>query len=150
VQKLIPIARVVTPNVAEAEAIAEMEIANDVQVRVAAKRIVEMGARTVIIKGGHGGGAESVDVMFDGSRFTEFRARRVRGGDVHGTGCAFSAAIAAYLARGANLETSVRGAKRYVTTVISAAFSLGEGRLVPGHFARMMTNLRRPRHFRSG
>ena len=135
VSKLLPLARIVTPNASEAEALTGMEINNDAQVRAAAKRIVEMGAHAAIIKGGHRGGADSVDVMFDGRRFREFAAPRVKGNGVHGTGCAFSAAIAAYLARGADLDAAARGAKRYVTASIRAALSLGKGRLVPGHFA---------------
>ena len=135
VGKLVPMARVVTPNLAEAEALTGMEIADDAQARAAAKRIVEMGARAVIIKGGHRGGAESVDLMYDGRRFREFHAPRLRG-DVHGTGCAFSAAIAAYLARGADLEPAVRHAKRYVTAAIRGTFKLGKSRPVLGHFGR--------------
>jgi hydroxymethylpyrimidine kinase/phosphomethylpyrimidine kinase len=136
VSKLLQLARIVTPNVPEAEALTGMELNDDAQVRAAAKRLVEMGARAAIIKGGHRRGKESVDVMFDGRRFREFRAPKISGGGVHGTGCAFSAAIAAYLARGADLDTAVRGAKRYVTAAMRRAFRLGKGRPVPGHFVK--------------
>ena len=130
VQSLLPMARIVTPNIGEAEALTGIEISDDARVRAAARRIVEMGARAAIVKGGHRRGAESIDVMFDGRRFREFRAPRIKGIGVHGTGCAFSAAIAAYLARGTDLEAAVHGAKRYVTNVIRGAFRLGKGRAV--------------------
>jgi len=131
---LLPLALLVTPNIAEAEALTGIEVRDQMQMRLAAKRLVETGAKAALVKGGHAGGVESIDVMFDGRRFVEFRARRVEGSGAHGTGCAFSAAIAAYLARGAELEAAVTAAKRYVTAAIRGAFRLGKGRPVLEHF----------------
>jgi hydroxymethylpyrimidine/phosphomethylpyrimidine kinase len=134
---LIPLARIVTPNIAEAEAITSIRIDTDAAIREAARRILAMGARAVVIKGGHrkSGDANSTDLFYDG-RFTELKSDRIPGDGAHGTGCAFSAAIAAYLARGKNLEDAVRGAKRYVTVALKHRFKLGKGRAILDHFAR--------------
>jgi hydroxymethylpyrimidine/phosphomethylpyrimidine kinase len=139
---LIPLASIVTPNIAEAEAITAIRIDTDTAIREAARRIVAMGARSVVIKGGHrksgarDAGAKSTDLFYDGRRFIELTNIRIPGGGAHGTGCAFSAAIAAYLARGKSLEESVRGAKRYVTRALKHRFKLGKGRAILDHFAR--------------
>ena len=135
VKFLMPLARVVTPNVPEAETLTGVSITSDSQMRAAAKRLVAMGARAAIIKGGHRDGGKSVDLLFDGRRYLEFSAKRINGLPAHGTGCAFSAAIAAYLASGTDLETAVRGAKRYVTAAIARSFRLGAGRPLLDHFA---------------
>jgi hydroxymethylpyrimidine/phosphomethylpyrimidine kinase len=132
---LIPMTRVITPNVPEAEALTNIKITSARDLRAAAKRLVSIGARAAIVKGGHREGNKSVDIMFDGRRFVEFSAPRIGVQDAHGTGCAFSAAIAAYLACGADLETAVRGAKRYVTAAIKKSFRLGGGRPLLDHFA---------------
>ncbi|MGH7934530.1 MAG: bifunctional hydroxymethylpyrimidine kinase/phosphomethylpyrimidine kinase, partial [Candidatus Binataceae bacterium] len=79
---------------------------------------------------------QAVDLLFDGRRFVELAAVRVAGGGAHGTGCAFSAAIAAYLARGENLESAVRHAKAFVTRALAHAFVIGAGRPVLDHFSR--------------
>jgi hydroxymethylpyrimidine/phosphomethylpyrimidine kinase len=135
--ELLALARVVTPNLAEAERLAGMRIDGGAAAREAARRIVRMGARAVVIKGGHRAhGRGSVDLLYDGRRFVEFRAARVAGGGAHGTGCAFSAAIAAHLARSDDLEAAVRAAKRYVTAALRARFRLGGGRALLDHFAR--------------
>jgi hydroxymethylpyrimidine/phosphomethylpyrimidine kinase len=132
---LIPLARIVTPNIAEAEAITTIRVDTDTSIREAARKIVAMGARTVVIKGGHRKTAKSTDLFYDGRRFIEFTSSRISGEGAHGTGCAFSAAIAAYLARGKDLEDAVRGAKRYVTKALKHRFTLGKGRAILDHFA---------------
>jgi hydroxymethylpyrimidine/phosphomethylpyrimidine kinase len=138
-KRLIPIARIVTPNIAEAEVLARIRIDSDAAIREAAIKIIKLGARAVVIKGGHrrdNGSATATDLFHDGRRFIELKTARVPGGGAHGTGCAFSAAIAAYLARGSNLEDAVRGAKRYVTAALRHSFKLGKGRALLDHFAR--------------
>ncbi|HUO04424.1 MAG TPA: bifunctional hydroxymethylpyrimidine kinase/phosphomethylpyrimidine kinase [Candidatus Binataceae bacterium] len=136
-RRLIPIARIVTPNIPEAAALAKIKIDSPAAMRKAAKEIVSMGARAVVIKGGHAANDRmATDLFYDGRKFIELAAPRIKGGGAHGMGCAFSAAIAAYLARGASLEDSVRGAKRYVTLAIRRGFKLGRGRLILDHFAR--------------
>jgi hydroxymethylpyrimidine/phosphomethylpyrimidine kinase len=134
---LIPLARIVTPNIAEAEVLTAIRLDNDAAIREAAIRILAMGARAVVIKGGHrkNSGAKAIDVFYDGHRFIELTSDRIPGGGAHGTGCAFSAAIAAHLARGKNLEEAVRSAKRYVTKALKHRFKLGKGRALLDHFA---------------
>jgi hydroxymethylpyrimidine/phosphomethylpyrimidine kinase len=134
VKYLIPLAKVITPNVAEAQALTGIRITNDERMRAAAQRLVLMGARAVVIKGGHRGGPESSDLMFDGQHVVWLRARRIAGPAAHGTGCAFSAAIAAYLARGVELEGAVREAKRYVNAALKKSFKFGRGRPLLEHF----------------
>jgi hydroxymethylpyrimidine/phosphomethylpyrimidine kinase len=145
---LIPLACIVTPNIAEAEAITAIRLDTDAAIREAARRIVAMGARAVVIKGGHRksgdearggrarGDAKATDLFYDGRRFIELTTNRIPGGGAHGTGCAFSAAIAAHLARGISLEDAVRGAKRYVARALKHRFRLGKGRALLDHFAR--------------
>lgn len=146
-ERLLPLARVVTPNLPEAEALSGLAIDSRAALRAAARAIRKLGPRAVIIKGGHpisataGRGARraegrAVDLLFDGRAFIEFTAPRLPNGGAHGTGCAFSAAIAAYLAGGAGLEAAVRGAKQFVTRALRARFVLGDGRPVLDHFAR--------------
>jgi hydroxymethylpyrimidine/phosphomethylpyrimidine kinase len=135
-RQLIPLARVVTPNLPEAEELTGIRIDSCAAMRAAAREIVAMGARAVLIKGGHRArSGESVDLFYDGRSYLELRAPRVSGGGAHGTGCAFSAAIAAYLARGDELEPAVRAAKRYVTAALRRSFRLGTGRPLLDHFA---------------
>src|SRR5207249_9146633 len=98
--ELIPRAAVVTPNLPEAEVLSGKRIASPADVRLAAERLRDMGARCAIVTGGHGTGRDSVDVVFDGRTFTELRTARVGPPGVHGTGCAFASAVAAGLAAG--------------------------------------------------
>ena len=134
---LVPLARVITPNIAEAEALTHLKIDSAAAIRAAAREIVAIGARAVVIKGGHRRERDqSVDLLYDGRGYIELRAARVAGGGAHGTGCAFSAAIAASLALGMDLESAVRAAKRYVTAALKGRFRLGAGRALLDHFAR--------------
>ena len=89
----------------------------------------------MVIKGGHlGAHTDAIDLLYDGRSFIALKARRIAG-DAHGTGCAFSAALAAYLARGRNLEDAVRGAKEFVTVALIASFRFGKGRPLLDYFA---------------
>jgi len=136
-KRLIPIARIVTPNIAEAEVLSRIRIDSDAAIREAAIKIIKLGARAVVIKGGHRkDNRYATDLFHDGRRFIELKSPRIAGGGAHGTGCAFSAAIAAHLARGASLEDAVRAAKRYVTAALRQSFKLGKGRALLDHFAR--------------
>jgi hydroxymethylpyrimidine/phosphomethylpyrimidine kinase len=133
-RRLLPLAAVVTPNLPEAEALSGIKIDGLAAMREAARAIHRLGPRAVVIKGGHLGAQEqSVDLLFDGNRYVELAAQRIAGSGAHGTGCAFSAAIAAHLARGEELEEAVRKAKSFVTRAIRYAFQLGEGRLLLDH-----------------
>jgi hydroxymethylpyrimidine/phosphomethylpyrimidine kinase len=176
--RLLPIARVITPNIPEAEAFSGIEIDGPAAMRAAARALRRLGARAVVIKGGHGftrrngagesksidllkdgrrrgdareskamdsrydgrgrgdaGESKSMDLLYDGRSFVEFAVRRIGGGGAHGTGCAFSAAIAARLACGDDLEAAVRKAKAYVTRALRGRFVLSEhGRALLDHF----------------
>ena len=139
-KRLLPIVRIVTPNLAEAQALSGIDGASRAAVREMARVLVRAGAPAVLIKGGHARGsdarAQSIDLFHDGREFVELRAPRIAGGGAHGLGCALSAAIAAYLARGLDLDQAIRRAKRYVTAALRASFKLGKGRAVLDHFAR--------------
>lgn len=134
VAEIFPIGRVVTPNIPEAATLTGIEIRVAVEVREAARRIVKMGARAVVIKGGHlSADSAAIDLLYDGRSFTALKAARIDS-DAHGTGCAFSAAIAAHLARGRDLESAVRRAKQFVTLALERSFKLGRGRALLDHF----------------
>jgi hydroxymethylpyrimidine/phosphomethylpyrimidine kinase len=126
-EHLMPLASIVTPNAREAEILAELPVRTTEDARAAARRIVDLGARAVVVKGGHIEGTDSVDVLFDGRQFVELRAPRIDTRHTHGTGCAFSSAIAARLAHGDDLITAARVAKAYVTGAIAAAPGIGRG-----------------------
>ncbi len=158
VSDLFPLARVVTPNIPEAERLTKMSITNEDEMRQAAKLIRAMGARAVLVKGGHLLGArascpqsqltrdagkvslapedagkmpalhkEAIDVLDNEGRVTVFRDELIAGGEVHGSGCTLSAAIAACLGKGMGLEESVNAAKRFVTEAIRQSPAIGRG-----------------------
>jgi hydroxymethylpyrimidine/phosphomethylpyrimidine kinase len=123
---LLPLATVVTPNLPEAQALSERKIATVQEMKQAAEIIHGLGPQYVLIKGGHLPG-EALDVLFDGRTFAEFSSRRIRTRHTHGTGCTFSAAIAAGLALGRSLPDSISVAKKYVTRAIQHSLPLGQG-----------------------
>jgi hydroxymethylpyrimidine/phosphomethylpyrimidine kinase len=127
-RELLPRALVVTPNLFEAAAIVGGSPARTEDEMLAqARRLLDLGARTVVIKGGHGQGPTSIDLMVDRDTVVAFRLARIATRNSHGTGCAVSAAIAAGLAQGMELEQAVRAAKRYVHGAIAAADRLAVG-----------------------
>jgi hydroxymethylpyrimidine/phosphomethylpyrimidine kinase len=133
-EKLLPRAALITPNIPEAEALAGIEIRDMESVRLAARRIVEMGARAVLIKGGHMEDT-ATDVLFDGAEWREFPAVRIDTRHTHGTGCTYSAAIAAGLASGMVLGEAVARAKLFVHEAIRSNPGLGHGCGPVNHFA---------------
>jgi hydroxymethylpyrimidine/phosphomethylpyrimidine kinase len=134
--RLLPLAVVATPNGPEAEALAGIPVETVHDAREAARRIRAMGARVVIVKGGHLHEAESIDVVYDGQSFDELRAPRIVTRNTHGTGCTFSAAIAAQLALGRTPLEAARRAKAYVSGAIAAGRALGAGHGPLEHFWR--------------
>jgi len=126
VERLLPLAFVVTPNLPEAEALAGVSVTERGDMEEAARRIHALGPRYVLVKGGHLKG-DAVDLLWNGRAFTEFTAPRVDSPNTHGTGCTLSAAIAAGLARGQALGDSIRSAKAYVTRAIREGFQAGRG-----------------------
>jgi hydroxymethylpyrimidine/phosphomethylpyrimidine kinase len=137
--KLIPLASVITPNLPEAAALLDEPVAtSEAAVADQGKRLLAMGCRAVLIKGGHGQGAESTDYFVDAGGTTVLAAPRVATKNTHGTGCSLSSAIAAGLARGEGMETAVRNAKTWISAAITAAdrFSVGQGHGPVHHFHR--------------
>jgi hydroxymethylpyrimidine/phosphomethylpyrimidine kinase len=126
--KLIPRAALVTPNLPEAAALlAEALAESETAIASQGRRLLAMGCGAVLIKGGHGKGAESVDYLFGGGGTIALAAPRVATGNTHGTGCSLSSAIAAGLAKGDDMETAVRHAKAWISAAISQADRLGVG-----------------------
>lgn len=120
--QLLPVAGVVTPNIPEAERLAQFSIESEADMRRAAEVILSFGPRAVLVKGGHRAiDHQAVDLLLDqDGNFVEFREGYVDVGEIHGSGCTLSAAIAAYLAKGMSLEDAVRAAKHYITERIRA------------------------------
>jgi hydroxymethylpyrimidine/phosphomethylpyrimidine kinase len=133
VERLFPLARLVTPNLHEAAVLADMAVDAEADMIEAARRIGALGPRHVLVKGGHLKDA-ATDVLWDGRTLTRFPAPRVGGPATHGTGCTYSAAIAAGLARGRPLIEAITEAKRYVTAAIRGAIQAGRGAAALRHF----------------
>lgn len=130
---LIPLARVVTPNIPEAEALTGRKIKNIDDARYAATEIVSMGAEAVVVKGGHLSGP-ATDILFDGSKTLVFTSDRISTTSLHGTGCTFASATAAGLAKGLSVRGAVEQAKTYVTKAIQNAHPIGLGHGPLNHF----------------
>ena len=137
--KLIPLASVITPNLPEAAALLDEGVAADeAAVEKQGRRLLALGCKAVLIKGGHGEGAESIDYLVDSSGVTALAAPRIATKNTHGTGCSLSSAIAAGLAKGEGVESAVRNAKAWVSAAIAAAdrFSVGHGHGPIHHFQK--------------
>lgn len=126
-EDLIPRAAVVTPNLYEAGALVGAEITTLEDMRSAARDLHGLGARAVLVKGGHLDGVTATDVLYDGERYLEISGPRFETDDTHGTGCALAAAITAHLAKGDRLEEAVRSAKAFVAGAIERSLRLGKG-----------------------
>lgn len=131
--QLLPRALVVTPNIPEAEALTDITIETDDDAGRAAKAIVGMGARWVVVKGGHREGPIK-DILYSDEAVHEFVSERIQSKNTHGTGCTFASAIAAHLARGCSVEEAVSQAKEYVSAAIGAAYPVGRGHGPLNHF----------------
>lgn len=132
-KEVLPLCDLLTPNIPEAEEITGLHIETTEQMEQAARTIAQMGPRAVLVKGGHKKG-DAVDILVDGVQITHFAARRIDTKHTHGTGCTYSSAIAANLARGLELQQAVLSAKHYVTTAIAHALPLGHGHGPTHHF----------------
>jgi hydroxymethylpyrimidine/phosphomethylpyrimidine kinase len=133
VKELLPLAYITTPNIPEAEVITGMTIKTHSHMEEAAKIIHSMGPKNVLIKGGHLQG-DSTDILFDGTDFVYFNAKRINTKNTHGTGCTLSSAIAANLAVGHSPLEAVTAAKDYITTAIEHSLSIGKGVGPTNHF----------------
>jgi hydroxymethylpyrimidine/phosphomethylpyrimidine kinase len=132
--ELLKLASVITPNVPEAEALTGIAIKDVGEMEAAARKLVEMGARAVIVKGGHM--EKAVDVLFDGNAMMPLVGDKGKEELLHGTGCTFASAVAAHLAVGRTLLEAATLAKAYVTKAIEKAYPVGKGRLPLDHFYR--------------
>jgi hydroxymethylpyrimidine/phosphomethylpyrimidine kinase len=133
--ELLKRASVFTPNVPEAEALTGLEIKDLASMEAAARKLVEMGARAVIVKGGHMDRA--VDVVFDGNEMVQLGGDTVKIESTHGTGCTFASALTAQLAAGRGLIEAATLAKAYVTKAIEKGYAVGKGRMPLDHFYRL-------------
>jgi hydroxymethylpyrimidine/phosphomethylpyrimidine kinase len=134
---LIPHALVLTPNLPEAAALLDAPIAaSERDMRAQGERLLALGPRAVLVKGGHADGAESVDLLIEPAAFTRLAADRIATENTHGTGCTLSSAIAAGLAKGLALAEAVRAAKTYLTEALAAAnrIKIGSGHGPVHHF----------------
>ncbi len=133
VTELFPLARIVTPNIPEAERLTGLSITDKAGMREAAQRIRELGAVAVLVKGGHLAArspqkeSAAIDILDNAGRVTVFRAEMISGGEIHGSGCTLSAAIAACLGRGMDVVGAVDTAKRFVTQAILESPRIGHG-----------------------
>lgn len=134
-QDLIPLAAVLTPNRYEAQILADMEIATIEDMQMAAQKILALGSKAVIVKGGgFTGELRGVDVWFDGQALEVLTTEQVETTNTHGTGCTLSSAIAANLAKGIDPFSAVKYAKVYVTNALKHSLSIGKGQGPIGHF----------------
>ena len=137
--ELLPLTQVVTPNIPEAELLSGLVISTPADMREAAVIIRQTGVANVVVKGGHlpGMAGESLDILYDGREFHEYRAPRLATRDTHGTGCAFASAIATFLAGGSSVPEAVAGAKDFITKAILHSWRLGGGQGPINHLAAL-------------
>ena len=134
---LLPLAAVVTPNRMEAEVLTGHAVLTRADARDAARRLVAMGAKAVVVKGGHFDEDDVIDLLYDAAHFHEFRHERQQTRHTHGTGCTFAAAIAANLALGHPLHASVERATDYLAGAIRHGIAIGNGHGPLDHFWRL-------------
>ncbi|HOX15430.1 MAG TPA: bifunctional hydroxymethylpyrimidine kinase/phosphomethylpyrimidine kinase [Smithellaceae bacterium] len=130
IKKLLPLTRVLTPNIPEAESLTQMKIRSIAAMKKAAAVIGDLGAENVVIKGGHLPGRRNlggIDILFDGKRYYEFSADWIETRNTHGTGCTYASALACGLAQGKNILQAVEQVKTMVTQAIGNSLPLGKG-----------------------
>lgn len=132
-EKLVPLASVLTPNLPEAEKMTGMSINSIDEMKRASEKLFKMGARAVLVKGGHLEGP-ATDIYYDGGGYLLLEAERIDTTNTHGTGCTLSSAVAAYLAKGLDSADAVRRAKEYVTMALKYAYKVGHGNGPTHHF----------------
>jgi hydroxymethylpyrimidine/phosphomethylpyrimidine kinase len=142
--RLMSLATIVTPNIEEAAILTSMKVENVEEMKAAARRLVEMGARAAVVTGGHL--ERAIDVFCDRAACEAFTGDKLKPDNTHGTGCTFSSAIASNLALGRQLRDAIVLAKAYVTEAIRKAFSTGPGRLPLHHLYRMQEGNRLADH----
>ncbi|OGW82652.1 MAG: bifunctional hydroxymethylpyrimidine kinase/phosphomethylpyrimidine kinase [Omnitrophica bacterium GWA2_52_8] len=125
-EKIVPLAALLTPNLKEAQILSGIKVEDVASMKEAARIILALGPKAVLIKGGHLEG-DATDVLYDGASFHLFPSKHIESRHTHGTGCAFSAAITAELAKGADLLKAVRTAKEFITAAILGSPGIGRG-----------------------
>jgi hydroxymethylpyrimidine kinase / phosphomethylpyrimidine kinase / thiamine-phosphate diphosphorylase len=144
IKRLLPLSMVVTPNLPEASVLTGFKVTSVEGMKKAAHRIHEMGAKHVVVKGGHLRGM-AIDILYDGRRFHEVESKRIETKHTHGTGCTFASAIATLLARGERVPDAVRKAKTFITLAIQSGLSLGKGTGPTNPFAYVLRETERHR-----
>ena len=142
--ELIPLAFVLTPNLHEAYTLTDVTIENIVDAKEAARKIYNLGAKNVIIKGGHmPKEKKSIDLLYNGTKFIEYHVDRIKTENTHGTGCTFASAIAAELAKGSDIKKAVHIAKAYLTAAIQMADdqNIGQGHGPTNHSQGFKVNV---------
>lgn len=126
---VLPLATIVTPNIPEAEYLANMIIKNSNDAKNAALKIAEYGVKNILIKGGHTDSDQCIDILYHHTVFTEFNTHKIATNNTHGTGCTLSAAIAAELSKGKTIVQAVDSAKKFITRAIESGshYSIGNG-----------------------
>jgi len=137
IEKILPLALLITPNIPEAEALSGKRITSIKDMREVAKHLMDYGPKNVLVKGGHLDERFAIDILYNGSEFYEFGADKIETKNTHGTGCTYSSAITSMLAWGKDLITSIDVAKRYVTEAIRQSFGIGKGHGPLNHFVRV-------------
>lgn len=133
---LLPVSYVITPNIPEAEVLTGMKIITNEDKKEACKRLMNLGVKNVVIKGGHDSDEqESTDLLFDGIDFHVFKNKRIPTKNTHGTGCTFSAAITAELAKGKSIYDAVSTAKSFISAAIEDDLEIGNGHGPTNHWA---------------
>ena len=125
-KELLPLATVITPNIPEAEVLADMKIANEEEMIIAAEKISKKFGCAILVKGGHQIN-DANDLLYRDDAYTWFHGKRINNSNTHGTGCTLSSAIASNLAKGYDLDTSVKRAKDYISGALKAMLDLGKG-----------------------
>lgn len=133
-EELLPRALLVTPNIPEAEVILDNRIQSVTEMEQAAREIQKLGCDNVVVKGGHLEKEKSTDILYDGSSCSHLCSEVVATVNTHGTGCTYSSAAAALLARGLDVEQALTGAKEFLTTALKSSFSPGQGEGPVHHF----------------
>ncbi|MCK8823902.1 bifunctional hydroxymethylpyrimidine kinase/phosphomethylpyrimidine kinase [Fuchsiella alkaliacetigena] len=127
-EELIPLAKLITPNLNEAKILLAKDLAAELSLEELAKELYSLGAEYVLVKGGHQKQSLARDVLYDGKNLLEFKVKRIETENTHGTGCTLSAAIASYLAKGLRIEAAVKKSKSFVTEAIKAHCKVGQGK----------------------
>ncbi len=144
-ERILPLALIVTPNIPEAEVLSGIRIADETGVQEAARKIHALGPRYVLIKGGHQDSAEAADCLYDGEQCAWLSTRRIDTPNTHGTGCTYSAAIAACLGHGLGMRDAIARAKAFLTEAIRTSLPLGQGHGPLNHLHTVRTGMRTDR-----